>query len=89
LAVVRLVEKVQVPCRKWPSMALIRGSPWAVTVATEITFIPVSSAAIWAALRVRSPWMMPRRCPVALACESSSRAWRRPTSSEVSNMLRR
>ena len=43
LAAVPLVLKDQVPCRKCPSSALIRGSPAAVTVATLSTFMPVSS----------------------------------------------
>src|SRR5580700_3581853 len=33
------VLQVQVPCRKCPSTALIRGSPRAVTVASESTFM--------------------------------------------------
>jgi hypothetical protein len=86
---VRLLEKVQVPCRKWPSMALMRGSPWAVTVAAEITLIPVSRAAIWRAVSVRSSRMMSRRCSVDLACEASRSVWRRTRSSGVSSMLRR
>ena len=60
-----------------------------VTVATEITLIPGRSAAICAALRVRSPWMMSRRWSVARAWEASSRLWRRANSSGVSSMGRR
>ena len=53
----------------------MRGSPDAVTVATERTFMPVSSATSCSAVRVRSSSMMLRRWPVARACEASSRAW--------------
>ncbi len=64
LAAVALVLKLQVACRKWPSSALIRGSPRAVTVATVSTFMPVSSATRSAAVSTRSWLMMLRRCSV-------------------------
>ncbi len=61
LAELPSVLKVHVPCRKWPSRALMRGSPRAVTVATDSTFMPVSSATSCSAVSVRSSLMMPRR----------------------------
>ena len=45
LAAVPLVLNDQEPCRKWPSIALIRGCPAAVTVATETTTPRIRAAA--------------------------------------------
>ena len=87
LADVPAVLNVHVPWRKCPSRALMRGSPDAVTVATASTFMPVSRATSCSAVRVRSSSMMLRRCPVALACEASSRACRTAVSSDVSSIL--
>ena len=53
-----LVLKLHVAWRKWPSSALMRGSPPAVTVATLSTFMPVSRATRSAADNIRSSWMM-------------------------------
>jgi hypothetical protein len=80
------VLKVQVPCRKWPSSALIRGSPPAVTVATVSTRIPVSSATRSRAVSARSSLMMLRRWMVADAREASSSSCKAAISSGVSSM---
>ena len=85
LAAVALVLKDQVACRKWPSIALIRGSPCAVTVATVSTFMPVSSATRSAAVRTRSWLMMLRRCSVDDDSERSISSCRAAVSAAVSS----
>src|SRR4051812_28585869 len=84
LGELRRVLMVQCPCRKWPSRALTRGSPRAVTVAKLSTRIPVIRPAISRALSVRSSSMMLRRWSLAPAWERSSSACRSASSSSVS-----
>ena len=59
------------PWRRWPSIALILGSPLAVTVARVRTLIPVMRAAMSRALRVWSGEMIRRRCPLACSRDAS------------------
>src|SRR4051794_26664209 len=87
LTAVRAVPKYHFPCRKWPSTPLIRGSPFAVTVASASVHMPVRTWVSCSAVRVRSV-KIERRCALERDIEASSRAWSSSSSSGLSRIGR-
>src|SRR3954451_20420538 len=78
------VVNTQRACRKWPSTALIRGSPRAVTVARFSVRIPVRIRTSSSASSRRGSVMMLRRCSVARAYAASRSLCSSVTSAAVS-----